>query len=62
MQLFGGVEAGGTKFVCAVGTGPASAHPRGGGGHRLLWACRSQPPVAHLRLGDLDPQTGLVRR
>ena len=21
-QLFGGVEAGGTKFVCAVGTGP----------------------------------------
>lgn len=23
MQLFGGIEAGGTKFVCAVGTGPA---------------------------------------
>jgi fructokinase len=22
MQLFGGIEAGGTKFVCAVGTGP----------------------------------------
>lgn len=22
MQLFGGVEAGGTKFICAVGTGP----------------------------------------
>ncbi len=21
-QLFGGIEAGGTKFVCAVGTGP----------------------------------------
>ncbi len=23
MSLFGGIEAGGTKFVCAVGTGPA---------------------------------------
>jgi len=22
MQLFGGIEAGGTKFVCAVGSGP----------------------------------------
>ena len=22
MQLFGGIEAGGTKFVCAIGTGP----------------------------------------
>ena len=22
MPLFGGIEAGGTKFVCAVGTGP----------------------------------------
>ena len=22
MQLYGGIEAGGTKFVCAVGTGP----------------------------------------
>ena len=22
MQIFGGIEAGGTKFVCAVGTGP----------------------------------------
>jgi len=22
MMLYGGVEAGGTKFVCAVGTGP----------------------------------------
>ena len=22
MSLFGGIEAGGTKFVCAVGTGP----------------------------------------
>ena len=23
MQLFGGIEAGGTKFVCAIGSGPA---------------------------------------
>ena len=28
MALFGGVEAGGTKFVCAVGTGPADLRAR----------------------------------
>ena len=22
MEIFGGIEAGGTKFICAVGTGP----------------------------------------
>ncbi len=26
MQLFGGIEAGGTKFVCAVGTSPDDLH------------------------------------
>jgi fructokinase len=26
MQLFGGVEAGGTKFVCVVGSGPGEIH------------------------------------
>lgn len=26
MQLFGGIEAGGTKFVCAVGTSPNDLH------------------------------------
>lgn len=28
MSLFGGIEAGGTKFVCAVGTGPTDFHAR----------------------------------
>jgi fructokinase len=28
MTLFGGIEAGGTKFVCAVGTGPGDLHKR----------------------------------
>ncbi len=28
MTLFGGIEAGGTKFVCAVGTGPGDLRAR----------------------------------
>nr|MDQ2999020.1 ROK family protein [Chloroflexota bacterium] len=28
MTLFGGIEAGGTKFVCAVGTGPGDLRVR----------------------------------
>ena len=26
MGLFGGIEAGGTKFVCAIGTNPEDLH------------------------------------
>ena len=39
MILFGGIEAGGTKFICAIGSGPSElqdeirfeAHGSGGG-------------------------------
>ena len=40
MPLFGGIEAGGTKFVCAIGTGA-----------RMIYAMKSGfPPPARKKL------------
>ena len=69
--LVGGVETGGTKFVCAVGTGPADVRADGGGSHhhargdparrrRLLPRAGPRAPLAAIGIAafgplDLDP-------
>ena len=64
--LFGGIEAGGTKFVCAIGTGPEDLRaevrfPTTTPKKTLARAIeffRSQPPVAAIGIasfGPLDP-------
>lgn len=72
MKLYGGVEAGGTKFVCAVGTGPddiraverfPTTTPEETLG-RVIAFFRNQPePVEAIGVGsfgpvDPDPQSG----
>ena len=35
-MIYGGIEAGGTKWVCASGTGPDAKHSNEHGPHRSL--------------------------
>jgi fructokinase len=63
MSLFGAIEAGGTKFVCAVGTGPedlrAQARFPTTTPHETLGRCidffRAQPRIAALGVGCFGP-------
>jgi len=64
MALFGGIEAGGTKFVCAVGTGPddlraVTRFPTTTPEEtiaRVIEYFRSQPePVAAIGIGSFGP-------
>jgi fructokinase len=63
MALYGAIEAGGTKFVCAVGTGPADLRaqarfptkdPQETLGHCIEFF-RSQPPIDALGVGCFGP-------
>lgn len=61
-QLFGGIEAGGTKFVCAVGTSPddlrETRFPTTTPGetiNRTIEFFRTQPPVAVIGIGSFGP-------
>ncbi|MFZ5824128.1 MAG: ROK family protein, partial [Bacillota bacterium] len=64
MSLFGGIEAGGTKFVCAVGTGPddiraVERFPTTTPEEtiaRVIAFFRAQPePVAAIGIGSFGP-------
>jgi fructokinase len=69
MPLYGGIEAGGTKFVCAVGTGPDDLHaverfptttPEDTIARVIDYFRRQPEPVAAIGIGafgpvDLDP-------
>jgi fructokinase len=61
-QLYGGIEAGGTKFVCAVGTSPADLRPvrfpttsPDETIQRAIDFFRAQEPVAAIGIGSFGP-------
>ncbi len=61
-QLFGAIEAGGTKFICAVGTSPGDLHTRRIPTttpretiDRAIAYFRAQPPVAAIGIGSFGP-------
>jgi fructokinase len=61
-KLFGGIEAGGTKFVCAVGTAPDDLRETrfrtttpGETINRAIEFFRAQPPVAGIGIGSFGP-------
>lgn len=64
MTLYGGIEAGGTKFVCAVGTGPADIRDRARFatttpaetlGQVIAFFQRQPEPVAAVGIGAFGP-------
>lgn len=63
MALYGAIEAGGTKFVCAVGTGPTNLTAQARFATRTpqetLGQCieffRAQPPIEALGIGCFGP-------
>ncbi len=61
-QLFGAIEAGGTKFICAVGTSPGDLHTRRIPTttpretiDRAIAYFRAQPQVAGIGIGSFGP-------
>ena len=62
-QLYGGIEAGGTKFVCTIAAGPNDIRaeerfPTGAAEETLAQAVaffRAQPPIAALGIGAFGP-------
>ena len=61
-QLFGAIEAGGTKFICAVGTSPGDLHTRRIPTttpretiDRAIAYFRAQPQVAAIGIGSFGP-------
>jgi fructokinase len=64
MMLYGGVEAGGTKFVCAVGTGPErlegleiipTTTPEETIGRVIAFFNRFQPQISAIGVGSFGP-------
>lgn len=64
MTLIGGIEAGGTKFVCAVGTGPQDIHdsvrfatttPAETIAQAIAFFRRQKQPVAAIGIGSFGP-------
>lgn len=72
-MTYGGIEAGGTKFICAVGTGPDEAEVSepisttvpGETIPRVIEWFRSRPPVHAIGIGAFGPvdvRTGMILR